>query len=117
MASQGLTGTFSLTRSNDVMPYLDTILAVVPGVRPEDVKAVEEWALGRRHWEEGAIQTAQQYRELLEAKNWLSEQREAWEREAREQLRIVERVQAAHAAPAPISALSLWRWLRATIGR
>jgi SAM-dependent methyltransferase len=118
MASEGLRGISSLTRSNDVMPYFDTILAVVPGDRPEDRAATEEWALNRRHWEVAAVQTEEQYRELQEAKDWLSEQREAWEQEAREQLRSVERLSAAlAAATARSEARSFWGRLRTAIGR
>lgn len=94
MGSEGLVGTFSLTRSNDVMPYFDTILAVVPGATAAAASAVAEWKLSRRHWEQGAAQTERQFRELQEARDWLSEQRGAWEETARENSRAIESLQA-----------------------
>jgi SAM-dependent methyltransferase len=93
MASEGFQGSFALTRSNDVMPYFNTILAVIPGDRSEDVAAVGEWSRSRRHWEEGAVQTAEQYRELLDANEWLKGQWEGSKREVEEQARTIQELE------------------------
>lgn len=92
MASEGLDGFLGLTRSNDVMPYMQTILAVVPGAA-EHRRAVAEWWEERKKWEQLAVEQDRQLaekerllQELYEANTWLEEQRAAWEQTANEAL-------------------------------
>jgi hypothetical protein len=93
MAAKGLPGHFGLTRSNDVMPYMQTILAVVPGDADEQKKLVADWWDDRRKWEQLAIiqdkliaEKERTIQELDEAKRWLEEQRAAWQKTAEEAL-------------------------------
>jgi SAM-dependent methyltransferase len=89
MAAHRLDGHFGLTRSNDVMPYMQTILAVVPGDADEHRRVVAEWWEDRRKWEQLAVEQdrllAEKERviqEFDEAKQWLEEQRVAWQKTA-----------------------------------
>ena len=93
MASEGLEGSFGLTRSNDVMPYMQTILAVVPAEDPEQRRLVAEWWEDRSKWEKLAVEQdrllAEKERviaemqdwvaELQRGKDWLEEQRVSWQ--------------------------------------
>ena len=79
MASMGLRGHFGVTRSNDVMPFMRTILAVVPGSPVEEV--VDQWWAERGKWERLAVEQdrliASQdawIKELDAAKQWLHDQ-------------------------------------------
>ena len=91
MASLGLHGHFGLTRSNDVMPYMRTILAVVPG-RPASVaKVVDQWWAERAKWERLAVEQdrliASQdawIKELDAAKQWLLDQNASLQSRAEE---------------------------------
>jgi SAM-dependent methyltransferase len=81
MASMGLHGQFGLTRSNDVMPYMRTILAVVPGSPGSVEDAVDQWWAQRAKWERLAVEQdrliASQdawIKELDAAKQWLEDQ-------------------------------------------
>jgi len=76
------------------------------------------WARERASWFGRLTVLEGRLDESETAKEWLSEQREAWEREAKAHARSVESLQAAlAAATAPSTARLLWRRLRATIGR
>lgn len=91
MASAGLIGHFGLTRWSDLMPYLRAILAVVPGRSGKQHEVVRDWYEERARWqrlvEEQDRTIAQQQawtRELRTVKDWLAQQREAWEATALE---------------------------------
>lgn len=93
LASEGLLGHFGLTRSNDVVPYMQTILAVVPGNAGKQPRIVAEWWDERRKWERLAVEhdrlLAEKERviqDFAEAKTWLEEQRAAWQHTAEEAL-------------------------------
>lgn len=93
LAAEGLRGHFGLTRSNDAMPYMHTILAVVPGDEEEQRRVVAEWWEERRKWERLAVEhdrlLAEKERMLQEfdqARLWLEEQRAVWQRTAEEAL-------------------------------
>jgi SAM-dependent methyltransferase len=51
LASAGLEGHFGRTRTNDIIPALRTILAVVPGNTEHQRAAVAEWFEERRRWQ------------------------------------------------------------------
>jgi len=51
LLSMGLDGHFGRTRSNDVVPALRTILAVVPGQTERQRVGVVEWFEERRRWQ------------------------------------------------------------------
>lgn len=81
-----------LTRSNDVMPYVRTIFAVVPGRLPEQRRIVAEWFAERSRWERLAadqdrtiLQLQRWTHELQAAHEWAEQQRQAWQRIAETQ--------------------------------
>lgn len=89
MASEGLIGFFGLTRSNDVVPYMRTILAAIPGSAPVHHAVMSDWFEGRQGWmpvDQGQSRKIAELerwsRELLAARDWAEEQRAAWQREA-----------------------------------
>jgi hypothetical protein len=91
MASAGLAGFFGLTRTNQLMPFMRTILVVVPGHRTEQREVVSDWWAERARWqrlvEEQDRAMSQQnawVRELRTARDWFAQQREAWEAAALE---------------------------------
>ena len=93
LASHGLRGHIGLTRSNDVMPYMQTILAVTPGTASEHREIVAEWWDERRKWEQLAVEhdrllgeKEQVIQDFVDVKAWLEEQRAAWQRTAEEAL-------------------------------
>ena len=50
-SSMGLVGHFGRTRSNDVVPALRTIFAVIPGSTQRQSAGVSEWFEERRRWQ------------------------------------------------------------------
>ena len=91
LASEGLTGHFGLTRSNDVMPYMQTILAVVPGESETHRNTVAAWWDERAKWEHLAVEhdrTIAEVRswaqELRAAQEWAEHQRKLWQQTAEE---------------------------------
>ena len=89
MASVGLRGHFGLTRSNDVMPYMRTILVVIPGRASVTAAAVAQWWGQRVKWERLAVEQdrliasqAEWIKELDAARTWFREQSERWQRRA-----------------------------------
>jgi SAM-dependent methyltransferase len=51
MAAFGLLGHFGRTRTNDIIPALRTIFAVIPGRSQQQRDVVGEWFEERRHWQ------------------------------------------------------------------
>jgi hypothetical protein len=106
----------------------EQIAPVLSGEDPALATIFAAWARERASWLERSRVLAKRLDDSESAKEWLDEQREAWEREARAQVQGVETLQAALAeqrevweretqeARAPAS-VRLWRRLRATIGR
>jgi len=91
MASAGLTGHFGLTRWSELTPSMRTILAVLPGRSAEQHDVVRDWWEERARWqrlvEEHDRTIAQQQTwtgELRTEKDWLAQQRAAWEATALE---------------------------------
>ncbi len=89
MASERLYGFFGLTRSNDQMPYLRTILAAIPGNAAEHSTVVRDWFESRQRLQvlaqeqDRMIAELERWsRELLVARDWAEEQRAAWQRQA-----------------------------------
>ena len=112
LASFDLRGHLGLTRSNDRMPYMRTILAVLPAPDPRIRAVVAEWWEARAGWERLAVEQDRLIGNLEraiaaseEAKTWLEEQRAAWQRAAEEL-----------AAAAPPRAAPLRSTLRRAIG-
>lgn len=86
LASEGLEGYFGLTRSNDVMPYMRTIIAAIPGDDASSRDVVRYWFDERRKWQQLAEMQDKQIeelerwtRELAAAKDWAEEQRAEWQ--------------------------------------
>jgi SAM-dependent methyltransferase len=88
-ASERLEGYFGLTRSNDVMPYMRTIIAAVPGDASTSRDVVRDWFDERRKWQ----QLAQEQDRLIDelerwtgevtaARDWAEEQRANWQKHA-----------------------------------
>jgi hypothetical protein len=109
----------------------EQIVPVLSGEEASLTPIFAAWARERASWLERSQALAKRLDEAESAKEWSSEQREAWEREARLQVRGVETLQAALAeqqdlveslraaltdATAPL-AVRLRRRLRASIGR
>ena len=112
LVSFDLRGHVGLTRSNDQLPYMRTILAAIPGEDPRDRAILDEWWEARQRWERIAVDQDRAIQELErasaasdEAKAWLEEQRAAWQRAAEEL-----------AAAAPPRAAPLRSTLRRAIG-
>ncbi|MEX2556619.1 MAG: class I SAM-dependent methyltransferase [Actinomycetota bacterium] len=91
MASMGLRGHLGLTRSNDLAPFMRTILAVVPGLSADQREVVDSWWYERTRWqrmvEEQDRTILQQHAwtgELRRISDWSAQQRDAWEVTARE---------------------------------
>ncbi len=89
MAAEGLEGHFGLTRSNDAMPYLRTILAVIPGREPRVRTIVSDWFEERRKWQRLAEdhdrvlhEREAWIAELRAGNDWLNEHRQNWQNEA-----------------------------------
>lgn len=89
MAAEGLFGFFGLTRSNNVIPYMRTILAAIPGNAQEQRRVMSDWFEERQRWQQLAQKQDQMIaelerwsRELLVARDWAEEQRAAWQRQA-----------------------------------
>lgn len=74
LASHGLHAHLGLTRSNDVMPYVRTILAAVPGSSPEDAAVMRDWFDERLKWQQLAVE---QDRRIAELESWTVELQEA----------------------------------------
>jgi SAM-dependent methyltransferase len=89
MAASGLLGRFGRTRTNDVLPALRTILAIIPGRSPQQREIVDAWFEERRQWQRVPEEQDRSFAKYevwvaeLEAYiEWLKEQCEAWERRA-----------------------------------
>jgi glycosyltransferase involved in cell wall biosynthesis/SAM-dependent methyltransferase len=89
LAYEGLHGYFGLTRSNDVMPYMRTIIAAIPGNTSRSEEVVRDWFEERRNWERLAVeqdrlidQLERWTRQLAAAKDWAEEQRSSWKERA-----------------------------------
>jgi SAM-dependent methyltransferase len=89
MAVSGLLGRFGRTRTNDVLPALRTILAIVPGRSPHQSEIVDTWFEERRQWQRVPEELDRSFAKYevwvaeLEAYiEWLKEQCAAWERRA-----------------------------------
>lgn len=89
MDAEGLVGFFGLTRSNDVVPCMQTILAAIPGSAPVHHAVTRDWFEGRQRWQEIVQEQNREIaelkrwsRELQAARDWAEEQRAAWQREA-----------------------------------
>jgi SAM-dependent methyltransferase len=99
MASSGLLGRFGRTRTNDVLPALRTILAIIPGRSPHQGEIVDTWFEERQQWQRVPEEQDRSFAKYeawvkgLETYNeWLKKECAAWERrahaaEARGQLR------------------------------
>jgi SAM-dependent methyltransferase len=108
-ASEGLEGYFGLTRSNDVMPYMRTSIAAIPGDTPESREVVRDWFDERRKWQALAVsqdkligELQQWTREVTAARDWAEEERGKWQAvaEAAEAQRVRELEEAAAAETA-----------------
>lgn len=91
MASEGLEGHFGLTRSNDVMPYMQTILAVIPANREVERKIVANWWQERQKWERLAVEQDRTIaeltswtRELQTASDWHQQEMVRWQQNAQD---------------------------------
>jgi len=89
LASERLVGYFGLTRSNDVMPYMRTSIAAIPGDSPESKEVIDEWFDGRRKWQDLAVEQDKLIgelegwtREVTAARDWAEEQRGLWQARA-----------------------------------
>ncbi len=51
LGAEGLHGYFGLTRSNDVMPYMRTSIAAIPGDTAASKDVVRDWFDERRRWQ------------------------------------------------------------------
>lgn len=96
MESEGLVGFFGLTRSNDVMPYLRTILAAIPGENTRHKEILRDWFVERQKWQHLAEHQDRLIaglhdwsHDLQAAKDWAEEQRATWQREAETALQQV----------------------------
>jgi SAM-dependent methyltransferase len=89
LASEGLVGYFGLTRSNDVMPYMRTSIAAIPGDASTSKEVVRNWFDERRKWEQTAVkqdalidELEQWTREVTAARDWAEEERAKWQARA-----------------------------------
>jgi SAM-dependent methyltransferase len=88
-ATFGLVGHFGRTRTNDVLPALRTILAILPGRSPEQRAVVADWFEDRRRWQRVPEEQDRSFakyeawvRELEEYNGWLTRERDVWEKRA-----------------------------------
>ena len=114
MAARGLVGHFGRTRTNDVIPALRTILAVIPGRSPRQRDIVGQWFEERSKWQrvpEDQDRSFTKYeawtRELEAYRDWLEKQRENWETRAHEAEKRVRELEAARGRGA---AAQRFRW-------
>jgi SAM-dependent methyltransferase len=96
MSSAGLHGFFGLTRSNDVMPYMRTIIAAIPGRERGHQEVVRDWFDERRKWQALADQQDRRIAELERrsgeldaARTWAEEQRQSWQQQAEHAVDVI----------------------------
>jgi SAM-dependent methyltransferase len=113
LASEGLAGYFGLTRSNDVMPYMRTSIAAIPGDASASKEVVRDWFDERRKWEQLAVkqdalidELEQWTREVTAARDWAEEERAKWQaRAAAAEAQLAQERSEAEAASASAKAL------------
>ena len=116
MASEGLDGHFGLTRSNDVMPYMQTILAVIPANREVERETVAQWWQEREKWERLAVEQDRTIaeltswtRELQTASDWHQQEMVRWQQNAEDaRARVAEvGLEPVEPSPPPIAEVPL----------
>ena len=103
LASEGIEGYFGLTRSNDVMPYMQTIFVVAPGDTEAQREQVAAWWEERQKWERLAVEQDRTIAELTgwmdelkAASDWREEERARWQRTAEEAHELLATIPVGH---------------------
>jgi len=117
-ATFGLVGHFGRTRTNDVLPALRTILAILPGRSPEQRAVVADWFEDRRRWQRVPEEQDRSFakyeawvRELEEYNGWLTRERDVWEKRAHEAESRARELEAKLSVTSTLRG-HVWRFLR-----